>query len=162
MGKKKVVSSSSSSSTTRSCLFPCYSQKSVQPFIAPFATQLDNRNETTTFQMNFSPRFVAYYEVTLVKRDRTQEPQCRNTFGRYSSASECVAIGLSLRTSKKNRVCLVGIKIRMDIMVMMEEFFIIEKRCYVITVLHSRVVILLVVELIIWIMLFSLHTMASF
>jgi hypothetical protein len=97
--KKKVLSPSSSSS-----LF-CYPQKPVQPFIAPFATKLDDSNEATTLlEMNLSPRFVAYYEVTLLQRDKTQEPKCLNTIARNSSAFECVAIGLSLKKFLQHRV----------------------------------------------------------
>jgi len=101
--QNQVLSSSSSSTSLASCLFSCFPQRAVQPFVAPFATKLDYSNRTTTLEMSLSPRFVAYYEVTLLQRDKTQEPNCPNTVARYSSALECVAIGLSLRTSIKER-----------------------------------------------------------
>lgn len=68
----------------------------MQPFISPFATKLEF-NDRPIVEMNLSPRFVAYYEVTLLPRDVMQEPACSMSSTRLRSIPECVAIGISLR-----------------------------------------------------------------
>merc|ERR1712129_341197 len=89
--------------TLLSCLSSCFRHKNIQPFISPYATKVDYSNRNMKIEMNLSPRFVAYYEVTLLQRDKMQEPKCPNTIARNSSAFECVAIGLSLNISIKHR-----------------------------------------------------------
>merc|ERR1711933_408058 len=87
----------SSSFLKRLPFFQISKRKSfVQPFISPFATKC-LCDDKTNLEISLSPRYVAYYEVTLLQCDDTmQEPISNEANIRSIFLSECVAIGLSL------------------------------------------------------------------
>jgi len=101
--------------------FKFKSSTKMKTFVAPVVSEIvhvekkDGRDEVI-YNLNVTPRLLAYFEITLIQRDESQEPSSprrmdrSRTFNRTdnvqnnSLSSECVAIGLSTSlfdTSKK-------------------------------------------------------------
>jgi len=68
----------------------------LRPFVSPFATMIYQSDNHNIIEMNVSPRFVAYYEVAILPRDKAQEPSVLSTISSSSrSTLDCIAVGLS-------------------------------------------------------------------
>jgi len=91
-----------------------YKQTSLRPFVSPTISKvvnINNNNNRPLLQLNVKPRYIAYYEITILKRDLEQEPHYQQTTTTSSSSSnhlinrtsinnhtpECIAIGLSTK-----------------------------------------------------------------
>jgi hypothetical protein len=75
-------------------------KESLQPFVSPFVSRI--RSEGVV-EMDFTPRLMAYFEVSILPRDKSQEPlDCGTTEtvsrhnGREVTAKACVAVGVSI------------------------------------------------------------------
>jgi hypothetical protein len=77
--------------------------KTLQPFVSPFVSRI--RSEGVV-EMDFTPRLMAYFEVSIFPRDKNQEPLDDGTIERHSpvsrhrervmTAKACVAVGVSI------------------------------------------------------------------
>jgi len=89
-----------------------WTYSTIKPFVSPIVSKIEekesNGRKEKIYTMNVSPRLVAYFEITLLSRDQSQEPSplkasgsqtlsIQNTLDNFneSVASDCVAIGLS-------------------------------------------------------------------
>jgi len=94
------------------------SMSTLKPFVSPIVTKIEqiqsNGRKEVIYTMNVTPRLLAYFEITLILRDESQEPsslsplQSQSMYSVRNStlrenltepelrlSSDCVAIGLS-------------------------------------------------------------------
>ena len=74
-------------------------QTSLRPFISPTISKLNHDNNSKPLlQLNVQSRHVAYYEITILKRDINQEPTNKyNKRSSKTSTPECIALGISTK-----------------------------------------------------------------
>jgi hypothetical protein len=78
-------------------------EESLQPFVSPYVSRIRSKG---VLEMDFTPRLMAYFEVSILPRDKSQEPTDDGASerrspslthpGRETVTKACVAVGVSI------------------------------------------------------------------
>jgi len=113
------------SSMRKALIHQSEAERGSIPFVSPFVVKISdngssdapttsNENFRRYYEIDLTPRLMAYFEVSILKRDLAQEPKLqldtdllshRDTNRRRRQVStECVAVGLSVRSSPMSTI----------------------------------------------------------